>query len=467
MPKLALSMIVRDAAATLRGCLDSAKGAVDEILIADTGSVDGTPEIAHEYGARFIHIPWENDFAAARNRALAEVTADWVLSLDADEMLDAESAREIRNFLEKGASGQTAGVQVTIRNYVLSLEDRIWDRPARPNDSRLPAAQSYPAYVEHENVRLFRCDPRIRFLGRVHESVGASIEQAGLGLGRSRLLIHHFGLACDAETRARKNIFYRDLGRKKIAEMPDHFQAYLELGIVELDNFDNAREACEHFDRAAALNPKFGVAWFFAGLARVKLGEFRKALECVKKAQKLGHRTSFVFETSGDAHYNLGEFPQAAEAYERAMRILADRSLVQSKRGLAIVRTGQAEKGLATIREALEHKPVHAEIHDRLILALAWLAKDRDAAVAAEEKLRRVREPLPSDFLRAAKLWASLGESPRAAAVLHVGSVVYPQNAMLRQAIEELSARDAEDVKKVLERLTNEVGIGAGTGARS
>lgn len=467
MPKLALSMIVRDAAATLRGCLDSAKGAVDEILIADTGSIDGTPEIALEYGARFIHIPWENDFAAARNRVLAEIAADWVLSLDADEMLDPESARAIRNLLEKGANGLTAGYQVTIRNYVLSLEDRIWDRPARPNDSRLPAARSYPAYVEHENVRLFRRDPRIRFTGRVHESVGASIEEAGLGLGRSPLLIHHFGLACDAETRARKNIFYRDLGRKKIAEMPDHFQAYLELGIVELDNFDNTREACEHFDRAAALNPKFGVAWFFAGLARVKLGVYREALECLKKAQKLGHRTSFVFETAGDAHYNLGEYPQAAEAYERAMRMLADRSLVQSKRGIAIMRAGQPEKGLATIREALERKPASPEIHDRLILSLAWLGNDRDAALAAEEKLRQVKAPLPSDFLRSANLWASLGESARAVAVLHVGSVVYPQNAVLKQALGELSGRDPLELKKVLERLTKDVEIGAGTSVQN
>ena len=466
MPKLALSMIVRDAAATLRRCLESAEDAVDELVIADTGSVDDTLKIAREFGAKLIHIPWEDDFAAARNRALEEITADWVISLDADEVLDPESACEIRNVLERSSVGQTGGYQVTIRNYVLSLEDRIWDRPARPNDSRLPAAESYPAYVEHENVRLFRRDPRIRFIGRVHESVGGSIEQSGLALGRSALLIHHFGLACDAETRARKNIFYRELGRKKIAEMPDHFQAYLELGIVELDNFENTREALGYFDRAAALNPKFGVVWFFAGLARVKLGEYREALECLKKAQKQGHRTSFVFETAGDAHYNLGEFPEAARTYERAMRMLADASVVESKRGLALVRAGHTEEGLSAICEALNRKPAHTEIHDRLILAFAWLTRDRDAALAAEEKLRRVPAPLPSDFLRASRLWAALGEMPRAIAMLHVGTVIYPQNSMLREALEELSIRGGFGQEKVLERLTKEVGIAYGKGSR-
>ena len=316
MPKLALSMIVRDAAGTLAACLDSAKNVVDEIVIADTGSVDATPAIALQCGARVINVPWENDFAAARNQALAGITADWVLSLDADERLDPESASLIPPLLGANAIG---GYQVTIRNYVMSLEDRIWDRPAKPNDSRLPAAQLYPAYVEHENVRLFRRDARIRFVGRVHESVGPSIEEFGLRLGRGQLLIHHFGLAADPETRARKNVFYRDLGRQKIVEMPDNPQAYLELGLVELDNFGNVAEALQHFERACALNPRLGVAWFFAGLAHFQLGSHREALRCLKRAQKQGHMTSFVSETIGDAHYNLGEFPQSVRAYKQAI----------------------------------------------------------------------------------------------------------------------------------------------------
>lgn len=473
MPKLALSMIVRDAAATLRACLDSVKGAVDEIVIADTGSLDDTPAIGREYGAQVIHIPWENDFAAARNRALAEISADWVVSLDADEMLDPESARAIREFLAqdtaKGAAGHmalAAGYQITIRNYVLSLEDRIWDRPARPNDYRLAAAEKYPAYVEHENVRLFRRDPRIRFIGRVHESVGGAIEQAGLRLGRAPFIIHHFGLAGDSETRAKKNIFYRELGKRKVAEMPEHFQAHLELGLVELDNFDNTREARDHFDRAAALNPKFGTAWFFAGLSRVKLGEYRDALACLKKAQEQDYRTSFVFETAGDAHYNLGEFSKSAKNYKRAIRLAEDSPALETKLGLAMIRAGEAEEGLSKIRRALDRKPAHPEIHDRMILALAWLGKEKEAALAAEEKLRRVASPLPSDFLRSANLWRSLGETPRAAAVLHVGSVVYPQNEALREALEELSARDAGGVREVLERLTAGVEIGAGKGSQ-
>ena len=155
MPRIALSMIVKDAAATLHACLESARGVVDEIVIADTGSTDASAEIARSFGARVFDIPWENDFAAARNLALNAVQADWVLVLDADEVLDPDAKNAIPNLV---AATNIAGYMVPIRNYFLSLDDRIWDEPAKANDSSLPAAKAYPAYVDHENVRLFRRD---------------------------------------------------------------------------------------------------------------------------------------------------------------------------------------------------------------------------------------------------------------------------------------------------------------------
>src|SRR5215813_7646981 len=164
-------MIVRDAAEFLPACLESVRGIADEVVIADTGSADNTIVLAESLGARVVSIPWTNDFAAARNLALDHVRTDWVLSLDADEQLDSSAADLVPPLLKKP---DIAGYQVTIRNYVLSLNDRLWDRLAKPNDSGLATAKSYPAYVEHENVRLFHRDSKIRFVGRVHESVGPS-----------------------------------------------------------------------------------------------------------------------------------------------------------------------------------------------------------------------------------------------------------------------------------------------------
>ena len=94
MPTLALSMIVKNGERDLPDCLESVRGVVDEIVVADTGSSDASIEIARRRtpGAKVLSIPWENDFAKARNLSLAEVTSDWVLMLDADERLDPGAA---------------------------------------------------------------------------------------------------------------------------------------------------------------------------------------------------------------------------------------------------------------------------------------------------------------------------------------------------------------------------------------
>jgi tetratricopeptide (TPR) repeat protein len=84
---LALVMIVRDEARCLARCLASVSPVVDRMVVLDTGSTDGTVEIAAAAGARVGHFRWIDDFAAARNAALDLSDADWNLILDADNWL--------------------------------------------------------------------------------------------------------------------------------------------------------------------------------------------------------------------------------------------------------------------------------------------------------------------------------------------------------------------------------------------
>jgi hypothetical protein len=210
MDTLALSMIVRNGASDLGYCLASVNGLANEIVIADTGSTDGSTEIARQFGARVLTIPWEDDFAKARNVSLSQVQSDWVLILDADERLDASAKESLPSLL---ANKRVTGYQVAIRNWVASLATTLWDRSARPNDGSYPAARAFAGFIDHENVRLFRRSIGVYFTGRVHETVGWRIQETGGTIGSSPLLIHHMGMVRDAQERARKIKFYRDLGR--------------------------------------------------------------------------------------------------------------------------------------------------------------------------------------------------------------------------------------------------------------
>lgn len=92
---ISLCMIVRDEEATLGGCLASAQGIADEIIIVDTGSVDGTRRIAEAYTDKVIPYVWQDDFAAARNFSFSLARGAYILWLDADDRIGEEDRQKL------------------------------------------------------------------------------------------------------------------------------------------------------------------------------------------------------------------------------------------------------------------------------------------------------------------------------------------------------------------------------------
>jgi len=84
---ISLCMIVKNEEDVLARCLESVKDAVDEMIIVDTGSTDRTKEIAASLGAKVYDFEWINHFAAARNFSFKQATCDYILWLDADDVL--------------------------------------------------------------------------------------------------------------------------------------------------------------------------------------------------------------------------------------------------------------------------------------------------------------------------------------------------------------------------------------------
>src|SRR3989344_2135515 len=99
MPKqtISLCMIAKNEEKHLEECLNSVKELVDEVIIVDTGSTDKTKQIAKKFNAKIYDFKWVDDFSAARNESLKHATKDWILVLDADEVLDKEALKVIKN----------------------------------------------------------------------------------------------------------------------------------------------------------------------------------------------------------------------------------------------------------------------------------------------------------------------------------------------------------------------------------
>ena len=87
MKTLSICMIVKNEEELLARCLNSVKDLVDEIVIVDSGSTDKTLEIAKSFGAKIFYFEWCNDFSKARNFAFSKATSDYILWLDADDVM--------------------------------------------------------------------------------------------------------------------------------------------------------------------------------------------------------------------------------------------------------------------------------------------------------------------------------------------------------------------------------------------
>ncbi len=87
MVSVSLCMIVKNEEDVLERCLESLAGAVDEIIIVDTGSVDHTREIAARFTDQIFDFPWQDDFSAARNESFSHASMDYCMWLDADDVL--------------------------------------------------------------------------------------------------------------------------------------------------------------------------------------------------------------------------------------------------------------------------------------------------------------------------------------------------------------------------------------------
>lgn len=115
---ISLCMIVKDEEQTISRCLDSVRGIPDEIIIVDTGSTDLTKEIAQKYTNNILDFEWIDDFAAARNFAFSHASMNYILWLDADDVI-LESDRDKFMMLKKSLDPM---IDVVNMPYILDID---------------------------------------------------------------------------------------------------------------------------------------------------------------------------------------------------------------------------------------------------------------------------------------------------------------------------------------------------------
>jgi glycosyltransferase involved in cell wall biosynthesis len=437
VPSLGLSIIVKTGAETLGPCIASVCPLAEQVVVLDTGSTDGTPEIARAAGAEVYQIEWLHHFAEARNRALEPMRTDWVLVLDDDEELDGEALRVLPELMQ---NTRIAGYFAPIRTYLPNrFGGGAYSMQTKPNDSLHSRALGALAYVDIELCRLFRRNPAIRFQGRVHEVIHPSIARAGLKVAAADFLIHHFGnLSAEIEHR-KKDEYYRKLARLKTDDEPENPQAWIELGIEEFERFKQYTSAITCFKTAMRLKDCSPVAYTSLTKLYLEIGDDTAALQLLNGVRMSGNNAAEKEHICGDAFYNLGRLKEARAAYARALKALPHDSRIESKLGLTEVRLGMKTIGFAKLERALASSPQVLEMHDRMIKACIAGDMMEEAAQAAERVCAGLKHP--KTFLRAASIRAQLKQTEDALRLISEGLKHFPEDTDLLRAQEELSLK--------------------------
>lgn len=131
MITISICMIVKNEEAVLERCLNNFSKAADEIIIVDTGSTDHTWTIASKYTDKIYPYIWKGDFAHARNFSFSKATMDYILCIDADEVLDDENLEKLLN-LKKVLLPEIDIVQMYYTNQLEYNTVYNYDKEYRP-----------------------------------------------------------------------------------------------------------------------------------------------------------------------------------------------------------------------------------------------------------------------------------------------------------------------------------------------
>ena len=205
-------MIVCNEETYIRTSLKSVSTIADEIILVDTGSTDSTLEIAKEFKCSIIFHSWDDDFAKARNKGLAEASGKWILVLDADEILDQESIPTLLTLISKSDSD---AFSLIFQNYFGNYNKNQY-------------------FIDY-SYRLFRNCNKIKFSGRIHEEITSALDAHGLIRKSSSIKVHHYGYLNEVIESKKKSKRNLSILSKSLIENPNDFRSLYAMAVEKIN----------------------------------------------------------------------------------------------------------------------------------------------------------------------------------------------------------------------------------------
>lgn len=370
--KLSFCTIVKNEEQSLPRCLKSVRDIVDEIVILDTGSTDKTVEIAEQFGAKVAYFEWCNDFAVARNEALKYVEGEWVLVLDADEVLNEAIVPQLKQAIaqDNNLVINLIRQEVGAAQSPYSLVSRLFRR-----HSAIKFTRPYHALIDDSVIELLQLEPhwQVTSLNQVavfHYGYEAEAIASLDKYTRAKVMMEKF-LAThpnDPYVCSKLGALYLQSGSLKtgikflkqglksnLADAPVLFEIYYSLGNAYNRNLDYERAKKQYYK--AIEQPilpilKIG-AYNNLGSLLLNLGNLREAKQILSKTIELDPHFSLGYYNLGMVFKTMGQMEKAIAAYQKAIELDPHYAPAYQNLGVTFYKAGYMTESMEIFKQAI------------------------------------------------------------------------------------------------------------------
>ncbi len=349
-------MIVKNEIDTLEKCILSVKekinGICNEIVVVDTGSTDGTRELAVELGCCVYDFEWCNDFAKARNYSLEKAKNDWIITMDGDEYIGEVDLEWLKEFVVSNNNNRLIGEGTIInysdtkmQSYTTSIKLMIFNKrevvykyiiheiPVMRDGSErkyitLPIEVCHTGYIEEVVKNKNKLERNLELITKSMEDdnddlyLVMHLGKTYIGLERYDEAVENLKKVLESE-KAIKYTFYTDATKE-----------YIRC-CIKANMFDEALTCERYWDRCKADDGYV----YFMGHAYFKNGQFEKAMDCFVSIASKEYSSVNKYEavySLGQMFSVLGFHEESANYYEMCGDFSDAKEQAKAERGMIV-----------------------------------------------------------------------------------------------------------------------------------
>jgi glycosyltransferase involved in cell wall biosynthesis len=383
--ELSFCIIVKNEAENLPRCLSSVQNVVDEMIVLDTGSSDRSIEIARSFGAEVHSFEWCNDFSAARNELLKYAQGDWILVLDADEVLVPDIVPIVKAAIaqDEYLVFNLVRQEIGAAQSPYSLISRLFRR-----HPEIWFTRPYHAMIDDQVVDLLQREPHwkigsISEVAILHEGYQAEVIAGRDKVNKARSTMEGFlathpndpyvcsklGALYVKIRKTTQGIELLERGLSTVEDAATKYELHYHLGSVysELNEID---KAVQHYQQAIQqpILPKLklGAINNFGGLLK-DCGDLQNAQILFQQALKIDPNFAIAYCNLGATLKAMGQFSEAIAHYNQAIFLNPNYAEAYQNLGVVLLKVGRMPESVEVFKKAIElHRQQNSPEAERL-----------------------------------------------------------------------------------------------------